>query len=404
MIEKIKIKNPSSYMRIEDIVEVNINDLEAENVILHFQNEKYSFDINGQIDKSFPLINGSEKLSFIMGYIDPSNDEHYSKYSSIYDLKIDKISSEMTKSCQIKFYEYDSKTTDIILVKKPITSGKTKEIVAFELINEALVCHFSLKKNYTPNLEPIYSGSALSVRIYNNEILHPDTDYKIHSKDKRCMQVNKIIILWDINISTIINVLEYEYNLIYQNEGLVKSVITIATEPFEISLKPFSDFGLVSKEYNLYGRLYRTFSLYKGRNFVLEDISLLLNKDKKELLDNKGLEGNFIPYYYSWIAFGDGEIKKPVADCFLITSHMNWIKYGYGFATSTHVESIDYCGNEYWWRLGPGKIHRCCHFFMKDGCRINHFKDEVAYKEYFENYIGHQWYESILKPVRAEIT
>lgn len=412
----MKIYNPSFYMRAEDIIELDLgqdiyNKLRLssnKNISLNLENNNCRFSINAQIDDIY--FSKAKRLSFIMGFLDPSQKDNYENYSAEYYFNINESQIKVPPACSVKFYIYDDKL-GIISVKQNEILKNFKKIIAFEMGNEALLCHFSLVsntdiRNNNPE-QQFYSGCASSIRLYNTEILDGNPNPEYHHINKRCLQIEKILInntsWWRSHLKHEINILDLNYNIINFNVGLVKSIITIATEPFEIKREPCTllDYGRDS----IYGRLYRTFSLYKGRNFLVEEMFLLMNKDKNELLNHIGTEVEFEPHYRAWLGFGVPIIKQhsEVPDWLLISSI--FVKYGYGFATDTHVDGdVRYnSNNDYFWNLEPKEKHRCIHFFMKDGYNINHFDIKQAKFENFESYIGHQWYESILKPIRATL-
>lgn len=384
----LKIINPSNYERKEDIIEIEFDNnfydklkanfnLKSKDVILNLENQNHKYSIDAQID-DIDFLNQKKRLSFLMESLKPSFDHDYKTPSDEYKLSLN---------------NYDGKNNPLWFLDFREESGK---VVAFDIGNESLRIHFRLLNGY-----------ASSVKLYDTEILNGNPNPPpAHYKYLKCMQINKITInspSWWCSSNKTINLENINYTIINSHVGTVKPIISLATDPFEIERERCTYLG--TNENPFYGRLYRTFSLYKGRNFLTEEIYLLLNKDKNGLLNHDGLKAQFGPHYHTWLNYGcypPITQYEEVPDWFLINSI--FVNYGYGFGTDTHVEGKIYQDNNngYFWNLEPAENHKCIHFFMKQGNYVNHFQKINAEVGKFTHYIGHQWYETILKPVRAQ--
>lgn len=245
-----------------------------------------------------------------------------------------------------------------------------------------------------------YSGSITSVLLHNNPLpddpSNPDNMLSpyLNCVDKRWGQITKIAFPpapWSVELSHEESLLGKKYHLLYAHSGLLRNCVSLQSEPFFINFSGDPFFN--PKSVNITCNFYRVFLLYPNKPYYLE---------KLFVLSENGYPISFRPYFLSKVHYPHGVIREfcrleNIPDYFAVWQHFSQLYYGYGFASNTHVRSLEFKENQLNWRLQMNFSHKIIHYFM---CYNNLFDDFG--KQDLCHTIGHYgWYEQIFKPLRT---
>lgn len=271
------------------------------------------------------------------------------------------------------------------------------------LANSRLIVWFNLIPAPEDDSRNWFSGSATSIQLDHQEILDPfraaKGEWLGQDPEKRCMQVAGLKLPGAAEPKSPyyqVYLYNHSYRLVSQSSGCVRASITIASEPFDyMGADP-----VTGHNRHLLCELYRVISLYAGADYLIEEL-FVKGKPKAEedrIVDSPEVVNlDFGLNYFAHMNMGHTEdIQQifPVPDWFAIGSTTPPYP-AYGLATNLHIESLTHPheGNpsSVSWQLLPGKSAKCLHLFMRNQ------------RNAFDARIGHAWYETIYKPLTAEI-
>lgn len=291
------------------------------------------------------------------------------------------------------------------------------------LSNDELEVRFSLIPELTNDeraMYPVYAGCVSSVLTKGQEeILDINPDIKEHDVEKRCMQLDYILLpmpAWELRPTQRVDMFNRKYEVISSKEGPIRAYATIASEPFD---HQYWD-PITHTDQRLNCRLYRVISLYTDANYLVEELFVKGFPYEQDPLNFVYLE--FVAGYFAYLPFKSLLVSRfeNVPDWFAAIHPQRWFN-GYGFATDKHTRSVvtpdfpDPQRQPYSlsWELFPCRAARCLHLFARF-----HPDDKVMLpgetlfdaerrknreaKRFFEDQIGRAWYENIYKPLLAK--
>ena len=296
-----------------------------------------------------------------------------------------------------------------------------------------------VRLNLTPESEDgkgdWYSGSARSIRLEKlRDVLEDGSlserkeflDYFHrmfhlgHDSQKRAMQLDSIRLTHldpDSDAYQQINLYNLPYHLVSENSGPVRKCVTIASEPFYYNYSSPSDL----KETQLQCELYRVFSLYEDREYVLEELFVKV-KPPEGFSAGDDFNLFFEARYFTYMKMGSPRLCSYdyVPDWFAMGDLDSQLVYG--FACDVHVRKIEHPDpsfpdyhnreNSFTWNLHPCKAATCLHLFSEfDPTSLPSGQNPLANLEMlselavkgFEYMAGHSWYEIIYKPLYARL-
>ncbi len=411
-VTSILIFNPSNYSRGGYVSlpwhEIHLaTGYEPEDITLyqHPDNPKNPGDpLFFQVDQIDPADPSLDTLAFFLARpIDPSPEKSMIPSSTI----------------------YIANTGNKVKSKKPRTPPKQEKKV--EISNDQLVMRLNLSPESENGTGFWYSGSATSVRFaklkwvefldYNTAFFSPAEG---HDPEKRCAQLESIQLSHPSATPEPylkVNLFNQPYRLVSECDGHVRKCVTIASTPF------FYNYWIKSKSQSipLKCELYRIFSLYKGRDYIIEELFIKAKPVKKQV-GVKPTELYFTARYFTYMDMGAEHISRDdnVPDWFTIVN-LDSPYYGYGFATDAHTTPVLHPHPEYAdvenkkktfsWKLDPSKGGRCLHLFSKyqptnipgPGQTDLEYLDQQSNeaKRWFEKQAGHAWYEVLYAPIYA---
>ncbi len=283
--------------------------------------------------------------------------------------------------------------------------------------NGVMALKFELSAAPFPQLGGWYAGSASSVML--NEGGQGEPKYKEvldalvgeilgHDMEKRCMQVDRLDLsmpAWSPETGLRVELFGRPYEVISRSSGDVRESACVASSPFEYR---YAD-PLSREERTLTCRLYRVLSLYRGADFVVDELSVRGTHEGAAGAGPVGLY--FTARFFTYMDLGYGidfatGAESPPLRQFRID---DWFGLrcdaapfqGYGFATSAHVTEINNphpgypdAGNSrksVSFTLGHAREATCLHLFtLGDGPPVEHRA-------------GLAWYEHVFRPLRAKI-
>lgn len=272
-----------------------------------------------------------------------------------------------------------------------------RKVSGIKIRNDMLEFHMNLVAHPKANTAVDYSGSVSSLDL--KDVLgdrlspfesHPDRHWgKIY-------QLAFFPAPWVLDWFTVYSLKEEEYELIWSNNGSIRSSITLRSQPITLSYKGNPYFK--SDEVKIECYLYRVINSYPGVPYYMEDIFVLTKE---------GLSMSCKPYFQSKIYHNNScNTRKArfedIPDYFALwyISHGNFFYSGYGFASDGHVRGLEEINESHTgssiirWRLPEMHHNRCIHYFMFHGYVDTNFN--------IYNEIGHNaWYEKIYKPLEA---
>jgi len=290
--------------------------------------------------------------------------------------------------------------------RPPVEGGPSLEVAAegFKLINERLDIWFNSAPGDAHG-RGWRAGSASSVQLDRVEILDNFQalgGWQGHDDEKR-LQIDRIRLgraPWDEEEYQDEILIDKPYEVISRSAGPVRASVTLASQPFPY---PYREPGS-SRAQSLRCRFYRTISLYRGADYLVEDLYLkgeplnaapgattavpLAFKARYFLYMDLGLLPNIAQFAHipDWLSLG--------------CDFLPW--QGYGFATDVHAGSVtnphpgflgppDRADRSFSWEIGSSKAAKCVHLFRR--CRPRDLADAA----------GRAWYLQVLKPLRAAL-
>jgi hypothetical protein len=350
-----------------------------------------------QVDQLDPADPSRDTLSFFLNSPVEPGDEHYSK-----------------------------PTAEVLVGGRPAGDRPRRpppeQVSDFEVSNLKLDVRFNLSPESEDNKGRWYAGSARSVRLerlreegdrreyldYFNRMFHLN-----HDPEKRCMQLTSVQ-LWhpdlDAGHSEPVYLFNRPYRLVSLCNGPVRKCVTIASSPF--------DSPRAGDEAPRRCELYRVFSLYEDREYVLEEIFLKPEGPP----GGEGPAPYFKARYFTYMNLSEPALRwyENVPDWFALGDLQSSLLYG--FACDVHVGSISYpepdypdpdkIENTFSWNLDPCRAATCLHLFTKfpfnqPPAGLNAFDSMERFNrwkiEWFQEQAGQAWYKFIYKPLRARL-
>jgi hypothetical protein len=281
------------------------------------------------------------------------------------------------------------------------SGGHTRRVM---LSNNRLEIWMELKpKPWDDKDREWYAGATTSVLLDGKEILDAfDWLDMPDSIEKRCMQLDRLQLLYP-NGEEIrhghFDLIRSWHQLISMSSGPVRSIATIASQPFK-----YTYMGLPNqKEQGAKCRLYRTVSLYKGANYITEELKVY-GTHGLGLISNGIVPLDFNTRYFSYMDMGlDPSINMIEKNPEWFTIGNKWAPYqGYGFAASANLSKVvnpdpDFNSEDhnehktFLWELRRCTEPTCLHLFTRD-----------TPKE-LESEVRRAWHEVIDRPLAAKI-
>jgi len=267
-----------------------------------------------------------------------------------------------------------------------------------KLLNNSLEVQLELLPKPSESQGDWYAGAVTSVLLDGKEILDAfGAMLGLPDAEKRCMQLDRLRLMHsggEISHRDF-NLINSNYQLISKSSGPVRSVVTIASQPFNynVAWSP----GQPHK-----CRLFRVISLYKGVNYVTEELKVYGTHE----VEPPGGPAGPVAFDTRYFSYMDVGVQPHInmsgnrQGWFAISS--KWAPHqGYGFATNAELSRVVHPdpdfpknGNEeksFVWRLKNCREARCLHLFMKD--KPKELEPEVR----------RAWHEVIDRPLVARI-
>lgn len=254
-----------------------------------------------------------------------------------------------------------------------------------------------------------YAGSATTVvleqenpggpHIWVTEMLDAFNWFDKHDLEKRCMQVDRVRLSLPTSSpqpSADFSLINRPYRLLSCSEGPVRASVCVASAPFEYLYRDPRDGG----ERSLSLSLRRVISLYRGANFVTDELSLRREGGRGGAA--RGADGLFFNASY-FMQMDMGLEASPsrharIWDWFCISSDWDPLT-AFGFATDAHCGTVvqgppdypypDKSHKAFTWELERADRALCIHIFSRcDGKGI-------------EARAGSAWYEYAYRPLWA---
>jgi hypothetical protein len=275
-----------------------------------------------------------------------------------------------------------------------------------KLINNRLHVRLSLVPDPYGDKHKCYSGSAHSVVLDEKEILdafRAEATFLGHDLEKRCLQIDRIQVshpAWAALPSQEFCPIDKPYELVSRSRGPVRVSVTIASSFFDYTYwDPFA-----GKNRQLKCRLFRVINLYRGADFITEELYVKGVPDEKRA-GSKSVEMCFTARYFTYMNLSlEPSVfqHSNIPDWFAIGCRWE-PNQGYGFATDIHsgpVITPDPCfpnkDNEhksFVWELNHCRGAKCIHMFKRN-CR----------PRALESNSGQYWYRHIFRPLSAGIS
>jgi hypothetical protein len=263
------------------------------------------------------------------------------------------------------------------------------------LVNNSLEVWLELQPKPGAETGNWYAGAATSVLLDGKEILDAfGAMFGIPDTEKRCMQLDRLWLLFSGRgiPHRDFNLINNWYQLISKTAGPVRSAVEIASQPFTYSIPG-------SPGQALRCRLHRIISLYKGANYIKEELKVY------RMEPSGGLAGqlDFNTRYFSYMDVGlQPHIHKTEKSPKWFAVGSRWAPYqGYGFATDAQLASVvnpdpDFPKNgsedrSFVWELRSCGETTCLHMFMRDNPKE------------MESEVRSAWHELIDRPLVAKI-
>lgn len=256
--------------------------------------------------------------------------------------------------------------------------GPDNSVRGIRLTNSRLITWLNLIPTPDPTQKnkDFFAGAATSVQLYGKESLDPflaELSCMGHDPEKRCMQIDGIQLYKPKSNSKLgkqFNPIKKHYEFIAKSVGPLRANVTIASEPFPCNLD--------SQKF----RLYRTFSLFAGADYLIEELSI-------ENVDNdfntKLIQPYFRVDYYTHINLRYEEIPYRGSQNYWSAAFSPVSpKPGYAFISSVPHELVQQGEHRFSWQLSdPCKSLKCLHLFMHGSSG----GPDAWMKDYFYRYI-----------------
>ncbi|MEI6188759.1 MAG: hypothetical protein WCP46_09790, partial [Alphaproteobacteria bacterium] len=273
-----------------------------------------------------------------------------------------------------------------------------RNIYGVKLRNACLEFYLSLVPNPRLYTEIDYTGSVTSILLKDAPNNYPETyDNMLSpfsvSDNKLWGQISKFVLFpppWQVEWFYENILLGTNYQIVYSNSGLMRTIVTLKSIPFTVKYKGLPFFG--SETVDVTCSLYRMIYVYPEKPYYMEELVVLAEN---------GYPISFRPYYFSRLHYREPVYKyfarlENIPDYFAEWRHIAHLYYGYGFASTSHVRGIERNQNEILWRLPLNFNHKTIHYFM-----FNDYCDHGAGgRRDLYHTIGHNaWYERLFKPI-----
>ena len=271
-----------------------------------------------------------------------------------------------------------------------------------EIYNHQLFVSLTLAPRESLSEPNCFAGSARSVRLRGREMLDSFcVGWERHDPEKRCMQIDELQV-WHGNSRCPVDkpLFGYSYELISQQIGPVRTVVTLDSAPFSCRCPGLRTFDV---------RLRRVFTIYAGADYVMEELALCGDTPLPDDLEftvryyaNMDLDplwpGHRAVYPETfpadWLVLGDSSM-----------GHHFTQSPGYGFASDVKVVSLTHPHDDcvgpsprvrtFSWKLARCRKAKCIHVFMRRG-----FVPDGD----FNNHVGRLWDAHVARPLRLSFS
>jgi TIR domain len=263
--------------------------------------------------------------------------------------------------------------------------------------NDSLTLRLELQPSPSENEKNWYAGAVTSVLLDQKEMLDAfGSMLGMPDEEMRCMQLDRLRLLYaggEIPHPKF-ELFKNWYQLLSKSSGPVRAVITLASQPFAYSV-------LGSANWAHKCRLYRVISLYKGVNYVTEELKVYGTHDA-EFSGGQATQMHFNTRYFSYMDVGvQPRIHKSQQEGWFALGS-RWAPHqSYGFATDAELlepltPDPDYpCnGNEgksFVWEVKNCLDSTCLHLFTSDK------------PKQLESEVYNAWKNVIDKPIVAKM-
>ncbi len=399
---KINVANPSDYMR-SDYVEINLErlgvpaGLDKNNLKLSRLHGEEKEEIPYQIDSVLGLASPVRILTFLSKET-PKGAEDYSQPSATFILEEGEPEDFLIHNPSIGLDHYYT-PPDPSKGDAPDGYNETwypeRKAAGVKIRNGTLEFHISLVAHPDANTAMDYSGTVTSLTLKDvpGDMLSP-FDQQPEKHWGKIHQLAFFPVPWILEWFTIISLKEKDYELMWSQNGNIRSTITLRSQPITLSYNGRPYFR-EPNEGQIECYLYRVINSYPKTPYYMEDVFVLTKE---------GFSMSFKPYFESEICRIDYCDKKTgrvenIPDYFTFWNSYGGVSRGYGFASDGHARGVEISqGNTgssiISWRLPDMHHNRCVNYFMFHG--YGHSNFDLC------NEIGHNaWYEKVFKPLEA---
>jgi hypothetical protein len=285
------------------------------------------------------------------------------------------------------------------------TEGPEGDEYRVKLSNGRLSLQFELTPAPWGDSRNWYAGSTTTVlleqespgHLWTQDMLDAFNWFDEHDLEKRCMQVDRIRLslpAWAPECDAEFSLIRRPYKLLSCSEGPVRASISVASSPFEYEYRD----PLRGEDRTVSCRLHRVISLYRGANFVVDELSVRGAHDGGR--ESKPVNFFFNARYFMVMDFGRDANPSTyfrIWDWFGISS--DWEPHpAFGFATDAHCSPVTPCpayphnkDKAFSWELERADRASCVHLFSRCDAKA------------IEERAGAAWFEHVYRPLWAEI-
>jgi len=334
------------------------------------------------------------------------------------DRRLDTLSFVLSKGLGSGPEDYSRESRSVFLTRSRAPKASSKQTPSpppsrIELANDKLAVSVSLLPSQTDGDPGCFGGAAQSFRIRGeaargvgrDEVEMLDVwksigDWEGHDPEKRCMQVDRLIIPnppWSDLEAEEVELFKLRYDLVSYCTGPVRQSCTIVSAPFKYARPdPFQ-----KRTVQMECQFYRTLILYHEADYLLEELWL---KGRDTEQEKACFDLRFSAHYFAQMNMGDEpkiRWSEWVPDWFAVGYPWGYVRPGYCFATDVHARQpqwphpgyphADRAYRAFSWELHPCMRALCLHLF------------QINAAEPAEHRAGHAWYEQVYKPTRARL-
>jgi hypothetical protein len=412
----INVANPSAYPR-SDYVEVALDALGVPDSAVELR----LFRLRGpertevfcQLDH--PFGDRARTLTFFAEDLPPAADD-YTEPSACFSLEEGGASVVRPDAAALKI-EYFHEEPDGTRILTPDGAwDRTRALHGVKLHNGFLKVYFSLaalsEMNYTGSATSVFHRGAAElmdagIHRGDDEAAGRGSMLKPYggsgAAQTRWGQLSHLVFYplpWEPRWYHTASLLEdagrpRRYELVWSNEGPLRAVVTLRSEPLAIEYTGAPYFS--PERVTVTCRLYRVIFLYPYRHRSPLDSHSDFYTEHLVVRTEDGRSLAFRPHFYSSVEYPGGVFQElnrfeHVPDYFAVWRSSGPFWRGYGFASDAHVRAPVLTHSDLRWHLQVSHSPRCIHIFMCHG-----FPSEVDRLKV----VGHSWYERLYKPLQV---